>query len=262
VLAPTSLPSVGGRLRAEQVDFGIAGTISIGRAYTEVSGAENPQDQSFDTLVTSTIEGLDISGVLKANKITMKIATKHPATATKKYFPTVSFPDTHYEELSVNGFVIEPKLDLSAFVTDGYPDESWLYNSKLKQFAINQSKQFTAEAKKLPSAAKLKAKDMQVFTRFRKRHSRNGPNGPAAIRARGNIICTVVNTITVPQGSGLTSVGNTLFIPNFGRVFFGELIVDGSSFNLTMMRVDMGSAKSGSGSGPQGGANGGNTGGI
>jgi hypothetical protein len=255
VLAPTSLPSVGGYLRAEHTDFRVGNMISIDRAYTEVSGTQNPYDKSFDTVVTATIEGLNIIGVLKAKKITMQIATNHPPTTADKPFPTVSFKETNYDGLSVNGYVIEPQLDLSAFVTNGHPQESWLYNSNLRQFAYNQSKELAAQAKSVAG------KGMPVFDRLFNRHSaKNGPNSQKALDVRGNIICTVVKTITIPSGAGATAVGNTLFIPDFGRVFLGELIVDGSSFNLTMMRVDMGSNATGKGSGPQGSANGTNSG--
>jgi len=256
VLAPTSLPSVGGYLQAQHDGFRVDGMISIERAYTEVSGARDPQDGSFHTRVTATIEGVNIANVLFADRIAMQLSTNHPADLDA-YFPTVSFDGTEFLGLRANKCELTPELDLSAFRTDGYPDQSWLYNPRLREFARNQSRELAA------GAANVSGRNIPVFNRLLDRHSGGGPNSDQAIDDRGNIICTVVKTIQMTGSCAeTTAVGNTLFIPDFGRVFLGELIVDGNSFNLTMLRLDMGSGATGKGSGPQGGANGTNTGGV
>jgi hypothetical protein len=257
VLAPTSLPSVGGYLQAEHTDFRIGDSISIDRAYSSVSGARNPHDGSFETMVTATIEGVNISNVLYAKEITMRLTTNHPSNDTSvTYFPTVSFPSVSYSGLRTNTCELTPEVDVSAFQTKGYPGQSWLYNPNLRQFASDQSKDFAAQAKKVAG------KGMPVFDRLWKRHSNGGPNSTQSITDRGNIICTVVPKIKMTgRCDGATTVGNTLYVPNFGRIILGELIVDGNSFNLTMMRLDMGSGSTAKGSGPQGSANGTNTGG-
>lgn len=256
VLAPTALPSVGGYLQAEHDGFRVGDMISIERAHTEVSGARNPQDGSFETRVTAMIEGVNIANVLFADRIAMRLSTNHPADGYP-YFPTVSFDGTEYVGLRANECELTPELDLSAFRTDGYPDQSWLYNPRLREFARNQSRDFAT------GAANVSGQNIPVFNRLLDRHSGDGPNSDQAIADRGNIICTVVKTIKrTGSCADTTAVGNTLFIPDFGRIFLGELIVDGNSFDLTMMRLDMGSGNTGKGSGPQGSANGTNTGGV
>jgi hypothetical protein len=260
VLAPTSLPSVGGYLQAQHEGFRVDGLISIERAYTSVSGARSPEDGSYHTRVIAAIEGVNIANVLFADRIAMDLSTNHPPD---NYFPTVSFNGTDFVGLRANKCELTPQLDLSAFRTDGYPKESWLYNPRLREFARNQSRELAA------GAANVAGKNIPFFNRLFDRHSRSwtngeqGPNSEQAIADRGNIICTVIKTIQVAGVcTDTTVVGNTLHVPDFGRIILGELIVDGSSFNLTMMRLDMGSGATGKGSGPQGGANGTNTGGV
>jgi hypothetical protein len=183
----------------------------------------------------------------------MHVTTNHPPDA---YYPTVSFDGTEFAGLHANTCELIPELDLSAFETDGYPDQSWLYNPGLREFARNQSRELAAEA------ARVAGKNIPFFDRLLRRHSGEGPNGDQAIADRGNIICTVVKQIQLVGGcADTTVVGNTLHIADFGRVILGELIVDGTSLNLTMMRLDLGSTTTGKGSGPQGSANGTNTGG-
>jgi hypothetical protein len=253
VLAPTSLPSVGGYLQAKHDGFRVDGMISIERAYTEVSGARNPEDGSFHTRVIAAIEGVNIANVLFADRIAMQLTTNHPPS---QYFPTVSFNGTDFVGLRSNQCKLTPELDLSAFRTDGYPKESWLYNPRLREFVRNQSRELAAEA------ARVADRNIPVFNRLLDRHSGEGPNSDRAIADRGNIICTVIKKIQIAGScADTTVVGNTLHVPDFGRVILGELIVDGNSFNLTMLRLDMGSKSTGKGSGPQGTANGTNTGG-
>jgi len=252
VLAPTSLPSVGGYLQAQHDGFRVGGILSIESAYTELSGAQNPEDGSFHTRVTAVIERVNIANVLFADRIAMHLSTNHPPDA---YYPTVSFDGTEFVGLHANACELTPELDLSAFETDGYPDQSWLYNPRLREFARNQSSELAA------GAARVVGKNIPFFDRLLKRHSDDGPNSDKAIAARGNIICTVVKKIQVAGiCTDTTVVGNALHIADFGRVILGELIVDGNSFNLTMLRVDLGSGTTGRGSGPQGGANGSPTG--
>jgi hypothetical protein len=254
VLAPASLPSVGGYLQAEHSGFRVDGLVAIERAYSEVSGARNPYDGSFHTLVRSTIEGLNIGGVLFAERISLRLATNHPPEA---YYPAVSFAGTEFVGLRVNQCEVVPELDLSAFRTDGYPEQSWLYNPRLREFARVQSRELAE------GAERVAGKGIPVFERLYKRHSGEGPNGDQAIADRGNILCSVVKKIElVGPCAAVTAVGNTLHVPDFGRIMLGELIVDGGSFNLTMLRVDMGSGTTGKGSGPQGTTNGTNTGGL
>jgi len=258
VLAPTSLPSVGGYLQAEHNGFRIGEMISIDRAYTSVSGTRNPRDGSFETIVTATIEGLNVGKVLFAKEITMQLSTNHPSNETSDaYFPKVSFGSVVYSGLRTNSCELTPVVDVSAFTTQGHPGQSWLYNPNLRQFALDQSKEFAAQAKKLAG------KGIPVFDRLLKRHSGDGPNSVQAITDRGNIICTVVPKIKMTgKCDGATAVGNTLYVPDFGRIMLGELIVDGNSFNLTMVRLDLGSKSTSTGSGPQGTTNGTNTGGT
>jgi hypothetical protein len=254
VLAPTSLPSVGGYLQAQHDGFRVDGMISIERAYTEVSGARNPEDGSFHTRVIAAIEGVNIANVLFADRIAMQLTTNHPPDA---YYPTVSFDGTDFLGLRANKCELTPELDLSAFKTDGYPDQSWLYNPRLREFARNQSRELA------DGAASVAGKNIPFFNRLFNRHSGDGSNSDQAIADRGNIICTVVKKIQIAGiCTDTTVVGNTLHVPDFGRIILGELIVDGNSFNLTMLRLDMGSGATGKSSGPQGGANGTNTGGT
>jgi len=278
VLAPTSLPTVGGRDTAVHEyfgvdlgldDLGVNRSISIKKAYTEVSGGLDPEDNSFHTVVKAEIEGLNILNVLLAERISLRIDTYHPpvlampsGSSFAGYYPTVSFTDLRYQGLSAYGAEVVPILSKLDFFESkrkpNYPDKPWPSDEALQEFARKQSRDLAA------GAAGPEVSDIPVFQRLRERHSlADGPNSKAAIVQRGNVLISIVDGVKL-EGVGqddVKSVGHVLFIRDLGRVFLGELIVDGNSFNLTMLRLDMGTAAAGQGAGPGGTANGTTTGG-
>ena len=58
------------------------------------------------------------------------------------------------------------------------------------------------------------------------------------IRRTGTVITSIVKEIK--ESCGGTTFGHTIDIPEFGRVILGELIVDRCSFDLAMIRFELG----------------------
>jgi len=255
MLAPISLSTVGGYGAAQHEDFEVGGIISIKKAWTQVSGSQELADGSFNTLVTAVVEGLDIVGIFHADRITLQIATNHPpiGSETGPYYPSVSFEGAEYVGLRAGDSELIPILNKMEFFHDNgkpyHPKKSWLEHGGFREFAQRQSRNLSAGA--------AKVRHIPVFDRLFDRHSGEGPNSDQRISERGNVICSVVDAIEIiGKTEDKRSVGHVLSVPGLGRIFLGELIVDGNSFNLNMLRVDMGSAAAGRGSGPGGGANG------
>lgn len=280
VLAPTSLPIVGGHVAAVHEDFGVdlgrddAGvyrSIFVKRAYTEVSGGLDPEDNSFHTVAKAEIEGLNLLNIFYAERISLRIDTYHPPVpdttgdfSFAAYYPAVSFSDLKYEGLTAHGARLIPEVDALEFFKNkrkpNYPDKPWPQDEGLQEFALEQSRALAAGVK-----ADATLRDIPVFQRLLARHEAqsDGPNSRSAIDQRGNLLISIVNGVKIEgvHGDDVKSAGNVLYIRDLGRVFLGELIVDGNAFNLNMLRVDMGSAAGASGSGPGAGANGSSPGG-
>jgi len=62
----------------------------------------------------------------------------------------------------------------------------------------------------------------------------------------GVFLCSIVKAMTACPG--IKQVGHAYVVPKFGKVYIGELAVQHSKKTLTMLRVEMGSPTSGSGS--------------
>jgi hypothetical protein len=74
------------------------------------------------------------------------------------------------------------------------------------------------------------------------------PKTPGLIEARGVIHCTIVRNIrwSGKPYPGATIDGHLVTVPDFGRIYFGELLIRRGSRRLTMLRVEFGSPFGGS----------------
>jgi hypothetical protein len=254
---------------ARHENFRVGELISIDRAYSQVAGVTHEgrdgRPGSFSTLATAVIEGLNVNNTFFADRIVVQIATDHAADLLPDpkggpdkvgYFPRVSLVGTNYTGLRLGTSQLEAELNLSVFRSgdpEKYPDHSWLQDDGLRRFAEKQSEDLVRAASDHP------AKDQPFLSRLLRRHSHGGPNSDGVVRDRGNVIVSVVENIKVTGTFDGIKVGNMIEVQEFGRIYLGELIVDHDSFDLTMVRLDLGCATQGKTAGPHGSANGTNS---
>ncbi len=229
VQAPLSLPPTGGYATHNVCNFRVEGFLSIKSASTQVSGTVHHKDGPWTTLVTATIEGLNIGEVLTADRVVAQIVTEHPAVG---YHPKVTLLGTRYENLCVNGKQITPVLDLNICIQgDGkdFPKEPCFSSN---EFLGKVKKQYQNLAtKELPGTLK-------------ERYTWDN----ASRQSKGYVLCSVVTEVKGDFPG--EAHGHILDIPKFGKVFLGELIVDHGSFRLIMIRTEQGCAIQGRMSGP------------
>src|SRR5260370_18212473 len=79
VQAASSLPVIGGHGNSRVENFQFREFVSFRKGYTHVSGAHQADDDSNNTLVTSTVEGLNILDVVTADRIVARLYSKHAA---------------------------------------------------------------------------------------------------------------------------------------------------------------------------------------
>jgi len=100
--AATSLPTIGGHGRAHVENFHLQDFVSFKRADTHVSGKRRRSD-SGDTYVTSastTIEDLDILGVVTASRIVCRLSSVH---SPKSPEGRIIAEDSRFEGLRISG---------------------------------------------------------------------------------------------------------------------------------------------------------------
>jgi hypothetical protein len=223
--APMSLSPSGGSGSASAANFKLGSLMSYTSASTSVSGQE--EDAGYVTTVTSVVEGLNVLGILTADRLSAQMSTVHPLDGD---CPTISFEGTEIDNLQVQGNLIDVTLDLD--ICDqgsgsGFPSGPCVSDSGfLERVAAQYANMNDAAA--LPAWATSKSIPSWISQRY------NAANNEDEYSA---VLCSVVAS-TSGQFPG-TPYGNVLDIPNFGRVFLGELLVDCKAYRLTMVRFEL-----------------------
>ena len=89
----------------------------------------------------------------------------------------------------------------------------------------------------------------------------DGTAGPATTfpEAKGTVKCTIVRQIAWDGDPHPTATihGHVVHVPNFGKIYFGEMFITGESRRLTMVRFQLGSDDGGEVTAAEGESNGG-----
>lgn len=222
VQAATSLPIIGGHGNARVENFQFREFVTFRKGYTHVSGAHQADDDSSNTLVTSTIEGVNILDIFTADRIVARLYSKHRAGEAEGNFSLVG---SRFENLRIADCKVEVDLNLELFEN--------IATFKQAQNEFDKKGEFRKIAEDpFQSGQPVKAP---------------GPNGA--------FLCSCVKEMktTCP---GVKRVGHCFSIPGFGKVFLGEVVIRHAERTLTMVRFEIGSAVSGDGTLVQASSNG------
>lgn len=97
--ASASLPTIGGHARAQVDHFHFQDFVSFKSAHTHVSGKRR-RDETFVTHATTTIEGLNILGVVTAERIVSRLSCVHSPGSPEGH---IIAEDSRFEGLRING---------------------------------------------------------------------------------------------------------------------------------------------------------------
>lgn len=220
----SSLSQAGGSASGKMSSFSPSHGIVIGGAYSSVTGQEDSTEQAWVTEITSVVEGLDLCGVVKADRISCTMSISHPF-ADPPYYPSVDFSDCRYDNLRINGQQVFP---------DVQPD---MYSRTAGEVAGGQCSWMD---------------DIHVLAQVEDQTNKllqcNGPSWlnsrydwvkyPNHRRTKGHLVCSLVQGFT-GLGQGMKPFGHVLEVDNLGFLFFGELKVDQRSFSIAMLRAEI-----------------------
>lgn len=224
VLAASVLPITGGHGQARAENFQFREFLSFRKGITHVSGAEQRELSgalSHNTLVTATVEGLNLLDVVTAKRVVARFYTKHLEDDAEGTFNMVG---SRFEGLRIADCDVDVELDLGLF------KKIPTYKLALEEFDKN------AEFRKIAS---------DPFRDREKPLEKPGPNGA--------LLCSCVKEIKgikeiEENCPGVTRVGHHGFhVEGFGTVFLGEVAITHGRRTLTMIRYEIGSAVKGSG---------------
>ena len=178
------------------------------------------------TTVRAEVSGLviGVDGLLTAERVRGSLTAKSPAAADAETAIRLG-KDTTIDGVAVGDHKLIVELNKGLFQEfDTY--------SKLRR-AAEDSKFASEHAGSLLTRATAVA---------------GQPRGAGLIEARGTCHGTIVKSIRW-RGKpypGATIDEHTVHVPDFGRIYFGEILIKSDSRRLTMMRLELGSAAGGS----------------
>jgi hypothetical protein len=237
-----SLPIVGGFLKKERKGRKWKDIVGYTNESTHVSGSkkDEPEGGPWTTQVSATIEGLKILEVITADKVVAQLSVAHPHDGGE---PTVSILGSQFENLRISGNKIEPVIRYDLFADhDGsseedprkrYPKKTWPRQEKFLEKVTAQK----AHAKD-KYVKKYEGKPLPGWIRhhFHWFDSEQGLNG------RDYIQCSLIDHLPeLPENFPGVVCGNAIYIPGFGKVYFGEVIVHHKTFTVSMIRTQLGS---------------------
>jgi hypothetical protein len=255
-------------------DYRLANIISYSAAHTQVAGHRSDKNpNAFVTLATSSVEGLNVLNVVTADRVVAQIATTH---FPEDYSPQVTFLGTHFENLRIAGHKTLPRLNL-AFVGHR-PKGSAYYPTRGTPLMASVEKQYQRLRDEF---GKLKPQlepdhlerldwhcsdyhgfsdfdyarlEIEVAAADAKERSASISSGVKwggvtyslveQIEIEGFEIATK-NEKSIGIPTPARSFGHIIHVPDFGTIFLAEMKVNHNSFNLTMIRLEMGCVASG-----------------
>lgn len=239
--ASLSLSPAGGYGSSRAEHFRLESLLSYESTYSQVSGHMSKKERGgWQTLSTSTVEGLNILDVITADRISAQISTEHPLDGN---IPKVSFLGTTIEGLRIAGCPIDVKLDLDLCNHDNgkeYPDEPCILDERFLSRVLAQYRRMN-DSRDFPEWVRDRTTPDWIRERYR--------IGDFEDDEKNDYVIASLVKETSGKFPG-RPFGNAFEIPDIGRLFLGELIADGRSFRLIMLRVELGCRAQGSLSGP------------
>ncbi len=224
--AAVSLPSTGGFTSKRSGSFNFDEIVSCGGTFTHASGGRSLKNGAFTTLVTSAVDKLNILEIVTADRVVGQISIEHPREG---HDPKVTFVGSQFINLRIGGVPVEPVMNLGLLTPEeGYPGCPWIRHEGFLQ-RVREQHRLRHEGKKVPAWAV----DRYAWI-----------ESPKGIEERGHVVCSIVDSLKgeIPG----KSFGHVVEIEEFGKFFFGEVIVSHGAFQLTMVRAELGCAVHGS----------------
>ena len=242
-----ALSSTGGHTTTEARDFSFEDGITVRKAYTHVSGRPAQQNGPWTQRVVSVLEGFSLFQRVTAERIVAQMFVEQPAPG--KGPRRISFAGSHFSNLRIDGKSAHPVLD--ATLIPEHHREVGAYNQDAPFDPELEWPALTGIARR-QGAELLAQKDIPAWGRERfgwVAAAREGETG-----SEGYTLCSLVNQIEgVSTGR---SFGHVIDLPDYGRIFLGEVTVLPFSAHLTMLRAELGCKVSGMVGGPGVGSNG------
>ena len=214
VQAGMSLPTTGGIGHARVENFRFREYVSFSSAYTYVAGSKRGRD-TYTTLVTSVLENLNILDVVTADRVVARLASHHSLDEKlNQKEPLITLLGSKIDNLKISGCPVQLVFEDDLFL---------------------RCNTFEALKKEFDDSAGFRKMAADPFVTTE-------PKVP--VDPCGVFLCSLVKRMEI-NCPGVKPVGHAFEVPEFGRVYIGEVIAENSKRTVTMLRIALGCPVSG-----------------
>jgi hypothetical protein len=203
VQSASALPETGGYCRSRVDQFDYKQIISFRAAATQTTGSYNPKEKAYNTLVTSSVQGLNILGQVTADLVVAHLTSKHPESGGQ---PSIIPLGSHFENLRVAGCPVDVHLDSETFT------ELATYDRICAR--LGEDKEW-------------------------RRTIMEGQDELTIPPSQNVLLCSLARELR-PHCREIKPKGNVIHVPHFGTIYLAEYLIQPYARSLTMVRVELG----------------------
>jgi hypothetical protein len=212
IQASVALPITGGHGSSRVENCRHRNYFSFRAAESHVAGSHSEKDHAYESLATTTIEGINILDVVTCDRVIARLTSKYPDDGSEPSFVPLG---SRFENLRIAGHKIEVEMATDLFTE--YHTWTKLTEAHAKEKAVKD------DLRRLRPGA-VETNDFPG--------------------AKGLLSCTLARKLDgLP--AGLTRNGFGIYVPHFGTVYLGEYFVAPHTHRLLMLHVDLGSSVEG-----------------
>jgi hypothetical protein len=233
IQAASALPEIGGHGSAQSSDFRYRDILRFDHAQTEVTGvhADGPNGQPIHkTLVRSRVEGLDIMGMVKADRVEVRAVAFTDDEPDGE--PCFKFTGSYFENLTIAGVPVKVHLAVDVF------------DRLHKHRHLAKSYKEKGEFHRLFQELTLKDRLKEAPERVQRWFQQAPQKGSELPHIEGATRLTLVRNLELERPE-FRCWGHVIYIEGFGTIHLAEASVSKYERHVTMVRVDLGSPVSG-----------------
>jgi len=198
--------------------------VSIDETLTELQGTLD-QDGVHRTHVTTTVHGLNVRDRVTADLVVAKVLSEHFPNEEE---PRISVKGSEIKNLKIDNVPVNVEFHHEIF-------EELNTHTKFKN-RFDQDTNFRKQMRRQFLWGDSEPKEIPDFLQEQYKFTDAQKSVP---ESKGIVPCSVVKS--VKGGNGFQTFNHVLVIPDFGKLFLGELLLQKYARRLTMMRFELGS---------------------
>ena len=230
IQAASALPEIGGHGFSRSTDFQYRDVLRFRHAYSEVTGTPVVEGsngkKTHKSLTRALIEGIDIMGMVTADRIEVRIACYTEDEPGSE--PCFNFTGSYFENLRIAGVPVKVELGVDVL------DECCTHRQALDSFRT-KGKFHEHYRNSIPKEDDLRNAPDRIKPYFPQT-----PNGGDLPHVEGLTSLTLVRKIQLERPE-FPCLGHVIYIKGFGVICLAQVGISKYERHVTMLRVDLGS---------------------